>query len=130
MPARTCSLTRAAVKRPRPMTAGTNDAQGGVIDLIHPPIAFGNSSGNTKYHRNNWTSSGMFRNNSTYALPILTAHLFGVVRMTPSADPSSNAMMPAHSAVVRVHPRPTKSVVSHVWRPSADISKNIFQFQL
>ena len=65
MPARTCSATRAAVKRPSPITAGTNDAHGGVICLIAVPSALGSSSGSTKNQRNNWTSSGMLRKNST-----------------------------------------------------------------
>jgi len=46
-------------------TAGTNDAQGGVICLMAVPMPFGSSSGRTKNHRNNWTSSGMLRKNST-----------------------------------------------------------------
>ena len=50
--------------------------------------------------------------------------------MTPSVEPSRKAMIPAHSAVAIVQPRPMNNVVSHVWRPSAEILKNIFQFQL
>ena len=66
MPARTCSLTRAAVKSPSPSTAGTNDAHGGVICLIavtHRLAAA--DSGSTKNQRNSCTSSGMLRNSST-----------------------------------------------------------------
>jgi hypothetical protein len=65
MPARTCSDTRAAVKKPRQRTAGTYAPHGGGICLIHVPIARGTTSGSTKYHRNIWTSSGMLRNSST-----------------------------------------------------------------
>ena len=45
MPARTCSATRAAVKKPRHSTAGTNDAHGGGICLIAVAERAGSSSG-------------------------------------------------------------------------------------
>src|SRR5450432_3884209 len=130
MPARTCSATRAAVNNPSPMTAGTNDAHGGDICLIAVPSDFGNNSGITKNHRNNWTSNGMLRNSSTYALPIRPAHLFGVVRITPMNDPRNNAMIPAQKAVANVQPKPMTSVMAQVCRPSADISQKMPQFQL
>ena len=67
----------------------------------------------------------LFREGMTFTLTLTgLAALGGIIFGTLLA------MMPAHNAVVSVQPRPMNSVVSHVWRPSADISKNIFQFQL
>lgn len=130
MPARTCSAIRADVKKPRPITAGTNEPHGGAICFSASPSALGRSSGSTKYQRKSWTSSGMLRKSSTHALPSRTAHFDGVVRITPTTEPSTSAITHAHAAVASVQPSPWTSVMIHELRLSADVCQRMPQFQL
>jgi len=64
MPVRTCSATRAEVKKPRAITAVENSGSG-MDCFIQMPRLCGTSSGSTKYHRNICTISGILRNTST-----------------------------------------------------------------
>ena len=54
---------------------------------------------------------------------LFSINFHGVVRMTPSTDPSSSAMTHAASAVASVQPRPTSSEWKYVPCPSGDSSQ-------
>ena len=59
----------------------------------------------TKYHRNICTSSGTLRNSSTQALPSRTSHGFGVVRMVPTSEPTTIAMISGSTDTASVQPQ-------------------------
>jgi hypothetical protein len=73
------------------------------------PHACGTSSGTTKNHRNICTSRGMLRTTSTYAVASARSQRSGVVRATPSTEPSRNAMTHAPIETSSVHFRPETS---------------------
>ena len=108
-PARTCSATRADMKKPMPAAAITNGAS--CKDLSQSPAATGTTSGSTKYHRNNCTSRGTLRNSSTHAAAAPCASRFGTVRSTPIAHPTARATTQASRDTSSVVTRPCSSMV-------------------
>ncbi len=108
MPEATCTATRADMKNPMPMTAVRNGASGSCFSQT--PQAAGSRSGTTKYHRNNWTSSGMLRNNSIQALARNGAVRPGSVRDMPTREPTVKARTQARAAVSNVVSRPWTSM--------------------
>ena len=74
--------------------------------LIQSPIAFGSSSGITKYQMRNCTISGMFRKIDTYSVPSADNHLFGTVRSTPNSEPTISTITHATSDTLIVTQNP------------------------
>jgi hypothetical protein len=108
MPARTCSATRAEVKKPRHSAAVTNSLAG-MSCLTHRPQSGGSNSGTTKNQRNICTSSGMLRNSSTQAAPSAASPRCGAVRSVPTAMPINSASSQAVSDTASVQPSPVAS---------------------
>ena len=96
MPAFTCSLIRALVKKP---SANTTSRKLGT------PCSGLNSDGSTWYQRKICTSSGMLRKSSVHASPMKTRRLSGTVRKMPMSEPTSNATPIASSATLSVQPQ-------------------------
>ena len=100
MPERTCSATRAEVKKPRARITRTS----GGTDAMK-----GNTAGTTKYQRKTCTSKGMLRNTSTQTLPRRDSQgLSGKVRKVPISKPKTKATTKAPSDTVRVQPQADK----------------------
>jgi len=74
----------------------------------------GRSSGKTKNQRNICTSSGTFRNSSTYTLQRRTSQGRGAVRTVPTTEPITSAMTQALRETLTVHPSPVISQERYV----------------